>query len=403
MVAKLTREELKPIVDAYVAAGGNASEAGRALDLSESTARERIRQAKSRFPDLFPRAVPPKERTVEDEVTEHRRDTENRDLKRRLKSATSKIAELEDKVKDMAWSNNVSYEPAEWTLPDRAAHKSEHLPYLLTSDFHAGEVVRADETDAGYGYDVETFVQRYRKMIEVAIYLTTDHAGANWTFPGFIYARAGDLISGQLHLELLETDEITPLEAVLLVAEEEMGGIRRLLDAFDHVEVKSVGVGGNHDRDLMKPTTKNAIGHSLEMLVHNMLVREFKNDPRVTFQTSRGFDVRFPIYDMNIILTHGDRIGSRGGTGFIGPAANILKGAYKVRQEQAMLGYHIDRVDLGHFHYPFQAPGVLSNGSMPGYTEFAKQFRMQPSKPQQWLCYHHPRRGVVDYKPIILA
>jgi hypothetical protein len=95
-------------------------------------------------------------------------------------------------------------------------------------------------------------------------------------------------------------------------------------------------------------------------------------------------------------------MGSRGGQGFIGPAATILRGVQKVLMEQAALGHHIDAVHHGHFHYPMVLPFVLSNGCMPGYSEFAKQFRMRPEPPQQFLAYYHPGRGMVDIKPIFL-
>jgi hypothetical protein len=96
-------------------------------------------------------------------------------------------------------------------------------------------------------------------------------------------------------------------------------------------------------------------------------------------------------------------MGGKGGTGFIGPLAVIMKGAQKVIMEQAALGFHVDRVDHGHYHTPAYQDWVLSNGCMPGYSEFAKQFRMRPSPPTQFLLYHHPKRGVVDIKPINLA
>jgi hypothetical protein len=138
------------------------------------------------------------------------------------------------------------------------------------------------------------------------------------------------------------------------------------------------------------------------MLVSFMLQREFAKDKRVTFQTSRSFDVVYPIYDKTILLTHGDRIGSGGGQGFIGPAATILRGAQKVIQEQAALGRVIDRVDMGHFHTFIYYVWVLCNGSVPGYSEYAKSFRMRPQDPIQTLLFHHPKHGVVDVRPINL-
>ncbi len=58
---------------------------------------------------------------------------------------------------------------------------------------------------------------------------------------------------------------------------------------------------------------------------------------------------------------------------------------------------------MGHFHTPMYMGWVLVNGSMPGYSEYAKMFRMRPHPPQQMLLFHHPKRGVVDIKPIILT
>ena len=405
LVAKLYREE-----------NGVAAVVARRLGKPEPTIRGQIGMIRTTNPEWLelppapdpkvkpkekPKEAPPREAKHDvalERATRTQRETEarNRDL-RRL------VVELQDKIETLSWVAEASYTPADWATPARTAKRSEHMPYLLTSDFQCGEVVKADETEAGYGYDSGIFVARYRHLIDTAIYLSKEHVGHDWLFPGFIYARGGDAISGQLHLELMETDDITPLEAVQLVAEEEMGGIRKLAEAFGRVEVKSIGAGGNHGRDLLKPTTKRAVGHNYDQLIEYMLRREFAKDKRVTFQTSRSFDTRYPIYGQKIILTHGDRIGSRGGQGFIGPAATIMRGVQKVFQEQSALGFHVDQVHLGHFHYPLVLPQVIANGSLPGYTEYAKNFRMRPNPPQQMLCYFHPRRGIVDYKPIILT
>lgn len=398
-------EQLKLTAAVYREENGNQAATARRLGLSRSAVQDRIAKVREKFPDLveLPEKVERAEPRIEEDVEKQRSARELNTLRAKLRDATRLIADLQDRIKDLEWAAKASYEPAEWATPARTPGRSEHTPYLLTSDFQAGEVVRAEETEAGYGYDSSIFSRRYRHMIDTAIYLALEHTGREWTFPGFVYARGGDAISGGIHQELAETDDMTPLEAVQLVAEEEMGGIRKLVEAFGRVEVKSFGAAGNHDRNVLKAVSKNAVGHSYDMLIEYMLRREFANDDRVTFQTSRTFDVRFPIYNQTILLTHGDRMGSRGGQGFIGPAATILRGVQKVMHEQAALGFHIHQVHHGHFHYPLVLPFVISNGSLPGYTEYAKSFRMRPQPPQQMLCFFHPRRGVVDYKPIILS
>jgi hypothetical protein len=391
---------------------GNMCKAADAAGLPTKTYYSRVRTAKLRYPDLFqhfaistggqPRKEPlPK--TMGDEAMIHRaRETESAS-KAKLKDAARIITDLEDRIKDLEWAAKASLEPSEWTLKRHDNKPREHMPYLLTSDFQIGEVIRADETEAGYGYDSSIFRSRYQRMIDTTIYLAFQHGGKKWTYPGIIYARGGDTISGAIHDELKETDDLTPIEAVECAFEEESAGIHKLADAFGKVEVKTPGSAGNHDRNLIKPTTKKASAHSYDRLIAYMLRREFNTDKRVTFQTSRSFDVRFPIYNKTILLTHGDRMGSGGGQGFVGPAATILRGVQKVLMEQAALGFHVDRVDHGHFHYPMLLDFVLSNGCMPGYSEFAKQFRMRPTPPQQSLLFHHPKRGMVDFKPLHLA
>lgn len=398
---------IRATAKAYNEALGNITRAAEIAGSSRETYRSQYREGSRRYPALFqvfaPATSAPEPTTLEQDVARARRQEEHEGAKSKLRDAIKTIASLEDKIKEYEWAAKASFEPAEWSLRKRKDQKREHIPYLLTSDFQIGEVIRAEETEAGYGYDSSIFRSRYRQMIDVTIYLSFQHGGKGWTYPGIIYARGGDTISGAIHDELKETDDLTPIEAVECAFEEESAGIRKLAEAFGRVDVKAPGSGGNHDRITFKPQSKNTGAHSYDRLVSYMLRREFNKDPRVTFQVSDSFDVRFNIYDLKILLTHGDRMGSSGGQGFIGPMATIMRGAQKVIMEQATLGHHVDRVDHGHFHTPGYNGWVLSNGCMPGYSEYAKQYRMRPAPPTQFLLYHHHAHGVVDIKPLILT
>lgn len=406
---KLTKAIALQTLAAIKNAGGSRTEAAKALGVPVSTVKSRIRIIARTFPDMptpmaghkggHPVAAP---RTLAEDVAHSRAQAEERGSKSRLKEALAELSALHDRIKDLEWAAKASPTPALWTMPNRIVKPSEHMPYLLTSDFQIGEVINKNETDHGYGYDTEIFRRRYRRMIDTTIYLSSKHAGASWKFPGIIYARGGDTISGAIHDELRQTDDLTPIQACEVAFEEESAGIYKLLDMFGRVDVKDAG-GGNHDRTTFKPQSKKANANSFDRLISYMLRREFAKNSKVNFQCTESPDVFFPIYDMNILLTHGDRIGSRGGQGFIGPAATIMRGAQKVIMEQATIGRRVDRVDMGHFHSPMYLDWVICNGCLPGYSEFAKMFRMRPSTPQQYLLYHHPRRGVVDIKPIVLT
>ncbi len=407
MPAKLVMADTdcKSLISALKVMKGRQKDTAKALGLSWGAYQARIAIAKERFPTEFEAAAQHASaftRTLAEDVAVHAERRDTAADKARLKDALKEIASLEQRIKDLEWTAKGTFKPAAWTLPEHSRKKREHTPYLLTSDAQIGEVVRAEETETGYGYDSGIYRARYRHMIDTVIYLSVEHSGPQWTYPGIIYARGGDTISGGIHEELRDTDDLTPIQACECAFEEESAGIEKLAEAFGHVDVKAPGAAGNHDRLTLKPRTKGAGTHSYDRMIGFMLRHHFRKDKRVTFQVSESYDVRFPIYDQTILLTHGDRMGSAGGTGFIGPMATIMRGAQKVLMEQAALGYHIDRVDHGHFHTSGYNRWVLSNGSMPGYSEYAKSYRMRPEPPIQMLLYHHPRHGVVDIKPINL-
>lgn len=330
----------------------------------------------------------------------HRAEEDARFAKKQLRGALSEISRLQERVADLEWSSSVSYTPADWSYnAKRGAKKSQHIPYLLASDFQIGEVINPGATD-GNAYDVQIFRDRYRTMVETAIRLSTEHVSPSWEYPGVIYARGGDAISGGIHDELARTDELDPFDCVIACVEEETRGIEELAKAFGHVDVKSVY--GNHGRIDKKPPSKNMTRRNYEYIITKMLMDRFRKDKRVSFQVTDSPDLYYPIYGQNICLTHGDNIGSRGGQGYIGPVATIARGAQKVIQQQSSMGRKVDCVHMGHFHTSLLSSYYMVNGSLPGYSEYAFNYRMKPEPPQQTLCFYSAEHGMVDYRLIRL-
>src|SRR5579859_2474853 len=114
-----------------------------ALNMHEGTFRKRVAVYASRHGiDLSKlRATT----TLAQDVERHRTRQSDESGRAKLKDAAARIAQLEDQIKELEWAAKASFEPAEWTLPAHVKRKREHMPYLLTSDFQIGEVIRAEE------------------------------------------------------------------------------------------------------------------------------------------------------------------------------------------------------------------------------------------------------------------
>lgn len=289
-----------------------------------------------------------------------------------------------------------------WSVVELDSSNQLETPIIFTSDLQCGEVIRAEDTRGENEYNLAIFRERYRTMISVAVNLIEKHHGGA---EHVIYLRGGDAISGGIHDELKDTDEVPPPEQCIALIQEEVGGIRNLAEKFGRVTV--ISVGGNHDRTTAKPRTKQYARHSYEMLIQFSIEAHFKHDNRVNFITDESGDVLFKVHDYSMLLTHGDRIGV--GTNKAGrTAATILDGARKIKAAYLNEGQHIDLVLLGHFHISMHAHGlVMSNGTLAGIGEFARtRMRAERLPPTQTLFFVHRDRGVtatrlidVNHKP----
>lgn len=329
----------------------------------------------------------------EDYIAERKLRDENNKLKSRL-SYLERETIAEDDIKEALFElKSHKFTPPKWAINTSKPKSGPGMPILFTSDFQWGEVINKDEMDGVNEFNSEVASQRYQKLIEKSISLSFDHM-TNPVYEGIYYLRGGDAVSGDIHQELRETNDLQAIPAVKDLVEHEIWGINELKKKFGKVHVESVP--GNHGRTTIKPFSKRYAELNYDTLSAWMIEQWFnaKGDNDVTFNTPMSGDSLFNIYGFNFLLTHGDRIGSRGGEGFIGPVATIARGMKKLHDYYAQLGRHLEYILTGHFHTSLQLDLGFANGCLPGYSEFARDHRMPPKAPSQWLLYCHPDHGI---------
>jgi len=269
------------------------------------------------------------------------------------------------------------------------------VPTLFFSDWHWGEVVNPAEIGGVNEFNLAIGRKRAEVVVTKACSLLTNHLSAA-RYPGICLLLGGDMISGDIHEELRETNE----EPTMVVWLDLLGvletTIKTLLNTFGKVFV--VGVTGNHGRTTYKPRMKRRNHSNFDWLLYQVISRRFADNPNVSFQIPDGPDALFRLYNHRYCLTHGDQF--RGGDGIIGPLGPITRGDIKKRSRQAQMQAGYDTLLMGHFHQLIQLHSLIVNGSLKGYDEYAASNNFKFESPRQALWITHPEVGITFSMPV---
>ena len=326
---------------------------------------------------------------------------ETRDAAFWRKRATEEQARadgLEHLAEKLAGVREVPVYPVEWAA-HRQSVPSRSVIIVHTSDLHMGEKIEAGEIHGFNAYNQTIAADRMMRYFDAACDIAP-----RWLHgqpcDGALLTMGGDLMSGDIHEELRATNDLTSMEQVTAVIAVYEAGIKRLVEAFGRVHVAAVP--GNHGRTTPKPQAKLVSRLSYDILAASLLRERMKDDSRVTWSIASGTDIAVPVYGRNILVTHGDKMGTGGGQGFAGPALPIIRGAKKVQAQSASAGLACDLILMGHYHTAIDGPGVLCNGSVVGYSEYGNTLRAAVEPPQQWLARFSSSWGLCERLPVRL-
>jgi len=383
----LSQAQKDEAIAAVKAANGNITKAARALNMPRGTLASRLRAP-----------VPRGESTP----VENRREVHDSSFWRlRAKEHENHLAKAESLIEQLSGVRSMRILPPDWLLTKPTGGKrGRSVIGLLLTDIHAGEVIASDEVLGLNEFNITVCRDRLRRYFAAVC-----EVGARWgsdtTIQGAVLNLGGDLISGDIHEELRITNELTAHEQVRFAVEEIIAGIKHLKRAFRRVHVPSVP--GNHGRTTMRPTAKLYSRLSYDTMIAQMVADHFAGDDDVTFQITAAPDAVYPVLGFTHLLTHGDKMGTGGGQGFAGPVLPIVRGTKKVEAQQARAGRRPDLILHGHYHTSANPGAVLSNGSVPGYSEYGHGLRAAIEPPQQWAYLVHERWGLRERAEIKLS
>lgn len=267
------------------------------------------------------------------------------------------------------------------------------VPVLKLSDFHIGEVVNPAETEGLNAYNWAIAQKRLFGIVDDFLKWVEVQRHAYKIEECAVFGE-GDYVSGDIHSELVATNEFTLPEqtakAGLLLGEV----LRMIAGHFKKLDVYLVGAD-NHGRLQKKPQAKQKAANNMSYLVHTLAIAYTEKCRNIKFTVAEGIKLLAEVNGLKVLSEHGDCVKGWSGLPFYGFQRTIGKEA-----KRRMLngkGFHV--WSIGHFHVPsFIEDTTILNGSLSGTSEFDHACGRY-AKPCQLAYMVHPKHGVFNIVP----
>jgi hypothetical protein len=336
---------------------------------------------------------------LDDSISAGEREQREESATRRLlKRAQAHAAELEKKVDILTALDSVVVSRPEWAEVPASTKPNQGIANLLLSDLHLDEVVDLAEMRGKNKYDRAIAHNRMTNLGVNTVKMARDYiSGVH--FDGLTLWVNGDLVTGNIHEELRETnDSVDVVDTVDHWVDDLAGMFVGLADYFQRVHVVVSG-GGNHGRNQKKPPAKGAVRSNFDWLLMRIVYRELKADDRFTWNIAESLDVRETQYGHRYFMVHGDDF--QGGDQIAGAVRPVMMGDYRTLTMEIVDGEPYDTMLVGHFHQYTTLPRAIINGSLKGYDEFAKRKKFRPEVPKQAFWITTPEHGPSFHLPIL--
>jgi len=331
-----------------------------------------------------------KEITADDIVLKEREGKEKRDSRKEVKILSERLESLEQENAVLKEHNAQTLKT--YTISPNKGNESEATAFIIGSDWHIEERVRAEEVNGVNEYNLETSKERADKFFANARRLVSI-ARKDSKVERVVLALLGDMITNNIHDELKEIALLSPALAILRCEEYIVSGINHLLEDKETKELVVVCTTGNHGRITKERRHATEQGNSLEHIMYHAIASNFKDNSRVKFVINEAYHTYLDVYEATIRFHHGHNIGYGGGIG--GMTIPINKKISKWNQLRKA-----DLDVMGHFHQLFDGGNFIVNGSLIGYNAYALAIGASPEKPQQSFFLWVMGRGKTMVCPI---
>lgn len=290
-------------------------------------------------------------------------------------------------VKALTPHSNVPYKP-------RDKNKAEVAFVANLSDLHIGEITRPAETGGFGAFNYDIARKRMKSYVTNLIDWVTCQRSA-YNIPDLTVFGIGDYVSGNIHQELLVTNEFTLPGQTARAAQVIAESLRLLTPHFRNVTFHGIGAD-NHGRLQPKPQAKQKSENNMSYLVHALIEAYMAGHGNFKLIAHEDMKPTIEVAAHRFLVHHGDTIKCVLGVPFYGLERD--RGREATRRMKAP-GRDFDYVNIGHFHVPnWLSENIFINGSLSGTSEFDHSCGRHAA-PAQISYLVHPRWGAFNYVP----
>lgn len=289
-------------------------------------------------------------------------------------------------------------------------------------DAHIGECIDYEQMVGLNSYNVGIFNRRlygWSQQVAKLVELRRSYVEV----PRLYVPILGDMVSGEIHMELIKTNVLNMVEQASRGAFMIAQALMSLAPGFQEVIVPCIS--GNHSRMTQKPPSKDRWA-DWDHLLYQMVAIFCNKQKNIKFQIPKSFLHVFNVEGKNILIIHGDSIQQWQGIPWYGMVRAFaqLRQIFQFRRgleedidllirkkgsKEDLLGLfaeYFDSVLVGHFHQSSEldiGTGVaLICSSIKGGDEYSFGKLHSFSRPSQILTYWHPKWGYISKDIIYL-
>ena len=264
-------------------------------------------------------------------------------------------------------------------IPDKGDGADEAVAVFLTSDWHIEEQVDPKTIEHRNEYNPEIASKRLRKMWKSALKVIEKERRLS-SINECVVGVLGDLITGYIHDELMESNFLSPTQALELAQDELVAGLTFFADNGKFKKIHVPCMVGNHGRTTQKRRVSTSNTNSYEWFMYRQVAKWFDSDDRFDFSVADGYHLSQNVLGTNLRYHHGEAVRYGGGVGGLTIPFN--------KAVQAWNKNHPNPADfdcMGHYHSLHFLPDGIINGSIIGWNAFANSIKARFEGPQQAL------------------